>query len=141
MADIVAFLLARISEDERLARVTIRHLDTVTGQSDEEVQWRWAAVSPTSGSTELFGPGAPAPNQILAECAAKRTIIDEIAIVRDAAVDVGNRKHFATTDKTRIECRVELARLEGRLQILRTAVRAFTRPYAGHPDYDPAWAV
>ena len=91
------FLLQRIAEDEAVAR-------------------RIAAV----GSCEP----AYHPARVLAECAAKRAIVDDLSRFLANADAAGARSDHPTL----------MAGIE--LQL-----RHLAAPYANHPDYDPAWKV
>ena len=104
------FLHARISEDEALARA--------------------AAVAVT---TQDAAPAGPAPTfdpaRVLAECDAKRRIIDLAyeATGYDMTVDL-ERASSARADSA-------LAFVGDRI------LKALALPYADHPDFDEAWRI
>jgi hypothetical protein len=105
---LAGFLLARIAEEEHDAREAA---PWSTGSRDEgqPVAWRihmrnWA------------------PARVLAECEARRSIVDYYAkCIRLRDVD-RHESQFSTGELTGCEM----------------AVRAMAAAYADHPDYDPA---
>ena len=121
--DLKTFLLARIAEDEELARAAIEPQEM---HPYGDVRMPAMAVSewPDAVRGYLGGPwGEHAANtnpaRVLAECAAKRAIVerwDDPAFSDQGAYDAGYTR--AIDD----------------------AVRALATPYADHPDYQPEWA-
>ena len=96
MTTLADFLLARIAEDEAVAR-------------------RIAAV----GSCEP----AYHPARVLAECAAKRAIVEKAQRADEAfGRQINPATSAASFALTEVLCRL-------------------AAPYADHPDYDPAWKV
>lgn len=94
MTTLTDFLLARIAEDEERAREFVQYEDDVY----ETAGW----LSPT---------------RVLAECDAKRRIV-ELAVAADEAMDP------PTT-----------------LILADEVLLALAHVYADHPDFDPAWAI
>lgn len=113
MASIIEFLEARIGEDEALAVSVIAKCDP-----DD---WENPAATGNFWPEEVAFWDGVTPYRVLAECAAKRTIIDnwedpdDIGPL-DGDVDAG---HVLATDN---------------------AVRAIAAIYADHPDYRQEWA-
>lgn len=119
MSDIVAFLLARVAEDERAANETaclcggpICGVPTWYGR--EEAMARFD--DKVSSVNHLL---RWSPQRVLTECAAKRAIIEPYA--RDQAQAYGARRApwgpmgpYAT-------------------------MQALALAYSDHPDFDPAW--
>lgn len=110
---ITEFLLARIAEDERRA-------------SSPDAAWsmHWPECDfpgdiPGSCTCNLTA-------RVLAECEAKRRIVDEC---RSAA-------HWAT--QSDCDAPASYLMVAG---VLEGAVRNLALPYADHPDYDPAWSL
>lgn len=71
-ADLVSWLTAQIAEDDRIANAYL---------TDETLPWRdedWAEI----GSPSIDHVQRHDPHRVLAECAAKRAIIDEHRIQR-----------------------------------------------------------
>lgn len=107
MDRMVEFLLERISEDEEAANGVNRGL--------------------FNSRVALF-PGdlyplviRQHPARVLAECKAKRRIVEDFEIL--------NRDHRVTHDPT-----TEARRFQARIAMARIA-----EVYADHPDYDPEW--
>ena len=106
------FLLQRIAEDEAAARNSrsiLRILDShqpgALDPEDEPYQTylhfdRWN------------------PNRVLAECEAKRRIVES----------------FAASEQPLTARTAEMA-------VVRMVLRLLALPYAAHPDFDPAWRV
>lgn len=102
------FLLARIAEDEEDARVLVNegalsgfHASDFSGPARDE---EYSALN--------IGAG-----RVLAECKAKRQIVERYAALKPIPVDLA----------------------EGIRGGLEYAVKVLALPYAGHPDYDEAW--
>jgi hypothetical protein len=121
---LVEFLLARIAEDKAAALAATRNA------------WKVDPWRNSSGMEFLvvadFDEGAPAfaiknerdadhiarwdPARVLAECEAKRRIVEELGDYDDGYV-------WASGEASRAE----------------TALQALALPYADHPDYDESW--
>ncbi len=96
MTDVIAFLEARIAEDEAAARVTAPN---VPGADDAD------------GS-----PGSPlCAARILAECAAKRKILDNVPLVTDISSQTGATSQYV--------------------------LMCLASVYSRHPDYQEGWRV
>ncbi len=118
MADLADFLLARIAEDEAVARTA----------ADTEGASRWATLPP--GETPDIDANMGTlphitrhdPARVLAECEAKRAII---AAYREGLwVDPGNRQ----------ECAAAVS-----AEPAASMMRALAAVYADHPDYRDEW--
>lgn len=125
---IVEFLLARIAEDEELARrgaprVGHRRWPMITGGVAAENGDQFVGA-PEDVSAHI---SAWSPQRVLAECEAKRRIIDE-HIFFDA-LDHPYRGHIEASYC--VSCRVQ-----GPCPTL----RALATVYAEHAKYDEAWA-
>lgn len=125
MSGIAAFVLARIDEDEAIARAGI------SGQEDPENGWGYEgrALTPHVGIIHEAAQAAHVtrwhPARVLAECAAKRAIVDaawEDSVMLDVEYHLRGRE-----------------RLEADGDYPDT-LRHLASIYADHPDYDPAWA-
>lgn len=112
MTDVVTFLLARIAEDETLAKRVIAERQAASwapGMEPEEPDLDiWVDVD---GHTPHVAVGA---ERVLAECAAKRGIAEE--------------------------CLAAIGRGESTWLASRVVLPLLARPYAGHPDYQSEWA-
>ncbi|MGY1822766.1 DUF6221 family protein [Geodermatophilus sp. SYSU D00079] len=117
MPDLADFLLHRIAEDEtvavQLAELWAKVTDSDRGRLDPGVR---------EGMDSVFAvaDGAPAdgaPNRLLAECYAKRRIVEHMRY----EVDPGQ------------------GRGAGRPLPGHTVLRLLALPYAGHPDYREEW--
>lgn len=115
------FLRARLDEDERVA--------TVLG---DDMRQSWAI--PEDESVAVIHMHRHAPARVLAEVDAKRRIMDEHTTV---VLRGGPGARYYETTRACRSC-------EPPKQFPETAVpcrtlRLLALPYAGHPDYDPAW--
>ena len=98
MTTIAAFLLARIAEDEATAKAGV-------------------------GAPDLIPLGCHDPERVLAECAAKRAIVEKAQRADEAfGRQINPATSAASFALTEVLCRL-------------------AAPYADHPDYDPAWKV
>lgn len=104
------FLLARISEREAWARAA-DDLDREFPRGDgQPYDYQWVRLSPLSST---FAQGAPSPGDVLAECVAKRRIVERPGWVTDPAYKLG----------------------------IEYAIRALASVYVDHPDYRAEWAL
>ena len=148
--NITDFLLARISEEERLAQDAI---DDDSGQDGGfEDSFDSLTGSGPLGHVPAFGDAAArlvvwnTPRRMLAECAAKRAIVKQH---EDWPVLV-EREPTITSDFQSMTFRMshEMAWLTEREYINRFGIEPPTAPmirtlasvYKDHPDYDPEWA-
>ena len=159
MMTIVDFLLARIAEDEAAAREaspspwSYPGIESVAGGTLYDATRRIADifyehVNDHDGSIvrHLLVPEADAngrhiarhdPTRVLAECEAKRRIVDALEDERQRK-DIYNRDFdlgLLTTDgdfRSRLSANARWAGLDA-------AVRALALPYADHPDYRSKW--
>lgn len=113
MSEVANFLLARIADDEA-----------------EALRW------PTDGNWGLHSPGVMwmdpdgrpiyAPrDRVLAECAAKRQVVDRAVLVANFVADP--------------EAPEATNRVRGTRDGLAAAVAFLAASYAGHPDYRQEW--
>lgn len=115
---ITEFLLARIAEDEAVAQETMRRAvaDPYTDAAEVTLYSNEAA---SSGSPIV----AATPARILAECEAKRRLVDEH----------GDYDGFCATCHDYYE--------HDGIEHPCPTLLALAQPYADHPDYDPAWSL
>jgi Family of unknown function (DUF6221) len=113
------FLLARIAEDEAVARAAIE-----AGGAPASASRIFTSLLRPTGTVEV------PPDRVLAECAAKRAIV---ATTTATAALV-----LALPDSTDQEFVVR-AGARGALSAFETACALLALPYADHPDYDEAW--
>jgi hypothetical protein len=92
MADIIAFLEARIAEEEAAARQGLE-----------------------SGEPALAPLGWFDPVRVLAECTAKRKILENVPLVADVPSAIGGTSDYV------LMCLASI--------------------YSSHPDYEEGWAV
>lgn len=115
------FLEARIAEDEALAQVA------TPGQWERDSGWSITAPPPEDWSgpyvvveTKLRNDAefiaSHNPARVLAECEAKRRIMNELGDYADGHL-------WASSEAFRAE----------------SALRALVLPYVDHPDYQPEW--
>jgi hypothetical protein len=113
------FLLARIAEDEAVARAAIMYRSRVFGGDVGEV----APDFDVRPNDDLSVPAVVVgPERLLAECEAKRRIVEQYA------------EH---ADYDNVEDSYEHA--TGRIVGLGEAVRLLAEVYGDHPDYREEW--
>ena len=119
MSDLTKFLLARIAEDEVVAR---------GAQADAMVGARWKHWT-ADAYEEIQAATLSATRRTLAECEAKRRIVElaEEASSLDMQVD----------SEFRVGPRDEVSEP----YVGDVILRALAQPYADHPDFNPAWRV
>lgn len=131
MDDLVAFLRARLDEDEAVALAVSNgphSPETWTAKSYKEGARNWRVDGQVSVVVDgAFGPDAAHiarhdPARILAEIEGKRQIIREW---EDA-------KATAEADRTDVSARVAMLAFG-------IALRAVAAPCTAHPDYKPEW--
>lgn len=120
---IVEFLRARLDEDERVTRGEITRREVWQRKLD---RMRRINEIVGIGLIDYDGPGAPGdPARVLAEVEAKRRIIDYC----ESAIEAGGIKPGSTWNDDAAGAEVGEA-----------VLHLMALLYAGHPDYDPAWA-
>lgn len=125
MSTLAEFLLARIVDYEAAARDQVE-IDAEFPAPDGYVMgygWHRTITKVSSGRvhSSTFAPGAPSPGRVLAECAAKRAIVDVLQAFESALGEQSGE------------------RMIGTLNGLRIAAKELATVYADHPDYDEAW--
>lgn len=129
MSDLVAFLRARLDEDEAEARAAEGRWIAADGTRIEaEGDGTLARMAVPSGMYAQRRAAAAHivrwdPARVLAEVAAKRAILDEHAADPDAlglCQMCGCGDHY----RVKVPC---------------PTLRIIAQPYAGHPEFDPAW--
>ena len=135
---ITEFLLARITEDETAA------LAAVDGQADPENGWGYEGrtLIPHVGiihhAVQAEHITRWHPYRVVAECAAKRAIVERYVDNLDLALSYRNPKwRDAMNDQDRIEHRMQEARAATSLE----ACVALAAIYADHPDYQTDWKL
>lgn len=129
MTDLAEFLLARIAEDQKWARAAAKFHPT-PWRLDPEVQTtmevgRWLADASDEGVLVANGDAAARhivrhdPARVLAECAAKRAIVELHGQYGDPlSADYG----------------------DGAPDLAADTLRLLALPYAEHPGYRPEWS-
>ncbi len=115
--DLSEFLLARIAEDEAVAKSA--SMEVPQAREEGEVWGVWIGRKWYQSTAYAVHATRYNPARVLAECEAKRRIVNEIAP----------------------EIADQLAGLSGGQILYRDDVllRLLAVPYADHPDYDEAW--
>lgn len=141
---ITEFLLARIAEDEWAAWLATKgpwtadhgYINAGTqpvvsggfdsaGSLDESCRWEDAVHIARHD-----------PVRVLAECEAKRRIVDRYIDAHERVLAYRNpRWEDGMDERDRIERRLQ----EARNATAEFALRALALPYVNHPDYDEAW--
>lgn len=117
------FLLARIAEDEASAKDCLAHPEAMRAY-DREVQDTYRQGWKAERASDLISRWHPA--RVLAECAAKRRIVEQFQMARFATeLDIDEMDDPANTDA----------------EILLTTLVLLALPYADHPDYDETWRL
>jgi hypothetical protein len=119
-----AFLLARIAEDEALAQACLTK-EALTPYSDSRIPpvkpEEWGALVDNYLGGEMGTYCAHFnPLRTLAECAAKRAIIEEY-------------------DGLTFESRSVMDSWEPYRSVMRTTLHQMVQVYRGHPDYQESW--
>ena len=167
------FLLARIAEDEEAARICAEMFPSPWEVADRGWRVRiYSADVPDEGdhadpgdvrvpcvieveptqhhndmrwlSERVEHIARHDPARVLAECEAKRRIVDQLLrherLVAANAEEHAKASSASPPDQERITAlRTHGWELSGRLEALRMAVDALALPYASHPDYGPDW--
>ena len=116
MIDLPDFLLARIAEDEAAAR------EAAVMPYGEEIGWIGHVFSSERDSTPAQDEHITRwdPDRVLAECDAKRQVVDVYRALAVRRHDVGSIRWH------------EVSAYE-------TVLRQLALPYADHPDYRSEW--
>lgn len=134
---IVEFLLARVEEDEALARSASPGPWHVDAESTEVLAVDGIVVA---DGFALSGPQTRAttahiarhdPARVLSECAAKRAVLGLLTVAE---------QHVADVRRSASEYRFVSAAESPRDAIL-CAVQLLAAVYADHPEFDPAWRM
>ena len=123
MTTLADFLLARIAEDEAAAR----EIPAGTWEDATQASWRYDHVFRWS------------PERVLADCAAKRAIVEMHALM-----DGGDPDSFPYESEDGRTVWPGCVICDGDSTPRRLGcdtVRHLAAPYADHPDYDPTWKV
>lgn len=155
MTDIVAFLTARLDEDEITAKLatagpwSYNPSKQWQAPGDNQLQGQECVTygtPPAANSPAAFGPPLPSGG-----CVATTGPADDLQSMIDAAHIARHNPVIALREvvaKRRLL--VQAARLRSRGGIVRSQLlegfangieRNLAAPYADHPDYDPAWRV
>ncbi|MEU6233851.1 DUF6221 family protein [Kitasatospora sp. NPDC047058] len=131
-ADLVAFLRARLDEDERIARRTRqpgyqwRNFDMDGELRDSDNAGTVAYIPHANDRTHIARHD---PARVLAEVDAKRHIID--------LYEAAHERHLNKAERLSPSA---MRRRAGRREALDDTLCLLALPYAGHPDYRPEWA-
>jgi hypothetical protein len=123
MDDLIAFLRARLDEDEQAAQYVLSfEADGFTWE------YQWARFGRHRGrvTRSSFEPGAPSPRRVLAEVEAKRRIVDEC-----------ERK--IRRMRLRVDQNGDDIMSPGMAYLSTTILGPLALPYAEHPDYREEW--
>jgi hypothetical protein len=139
------FLLARVSDDEATAQ---RLMDWDEAPRDRSIPWDnhaadgravgWGFTAVAAGLTSDVAAHIIRwdPTRVLAECAAKRRIVESYEIQRANRDARRSPRAIAIEDERATqERRTQEARCRG----YEDAALALASVYADHPDFDPAW--
>lgn len=131
MSDLAEFLLARIAECAELAHQMQTEVRIFTEDPGFTLEWLYAYstrhASGGSGSGFLRSVYPDTPEDVLAECEAKRRIVAEYV----EAAHLSHRLQDEGSD--------EKWEWIAREAALERVVRLLALPYADHPDYREEW--
>lgn len=126
------FLNDRTTEDEEVALDAL-HVELKYADNGATVEYRWARFTsyPNGGGGSAFELGCPSPARVLAECEAKRRVIeqageatsDRYSVIGEFCVGREETQEAMDTDPGDL------------------ILRALAAVYRDHPDYNPAWAI
>lgn len=132
---ITEFLLARIAEDEAVAQRAASFGADFIGYDtgDRSDAWRGEA-------------GPYDPTRVLAECEAKRRIVEQLQRHERLVIANSEKQTEASCGGLANQEQITALRthgweLSGRLEALRMAADSLVAVHADHPDYDEAWAL
>ena len=144
MTSLTDFLLARIAEDEAVARAAQAHERALLAVKPTwSVVYAWAMMLNTpngrGGGSHNFQPGAPSPARVLAECAAKRAIVEE----HGELYWFSGARGSEPTGKCRICAENEESDYEGAPLVAWPCptLRALASIWADHPAYEAEWRL
>jgi len=121
MTDLVAFLRARLDEDDRAGRISPRD-----DAGDPDVVAAWSGKSASNLYVQFYAHNNPA--RVLLEVEAKRRIVDEQVKVwpyepKDYLSNPENVDAEITADHAEV------------------VLRLLALPYSDHPNYDERWRL
>jgi hypothetical protein len=129
MSELTDFLLARITDDEAVARATSGQPWSATVprmvHADGGFRIKSRYVASTDHDEDRAHIARWNPARVLAECEAKRRIVDA-----EVLRDVGPASHYVSPDVH--------AAIAGRTAT--PVLRLLALPYADHPEYRSEWA-
>ncbi len=136
MTDLIAFLNARLGEDERVAKLAagvpwvaatrMVHVDPAVIRENKLAYGRLGFVATVEHAVDLTHIARHDPARVLADVDAKRRVID---LVTDG---------FTVDAVTPFDVGDEFD--DGYIQAYRDIARLLALPYADHPDYREEWA-
>lgn len=128
MTALTDFLLARIAEDEEVARLGI------SGQEDPENGWGYEgrALTPHVGIIHEAAQAAHItrwhPARVIAECTAKRWVVEHAA----TAIDQANRANGRDTHDVMVNTKAITSA---------TVLHHLVQVYSDHPHFNQAWRM
>lgn len=140
MTSLTDFLLERVAEDEAVAQ------KGVLTEGQLEYLWREFERARVPGAVERLVVGWHDPARVLAECAAKRAIVEVVSAWKHEVVeDCWYTCGAATEERDGGQCCDDARRRTGCDCGLDFRVGAILKPlaniFADHPDFDPAWRL
>lgn len=120
MSEIEDFLQARIEEDEQRASIG------------------WSSLREARWARDDYGRNFMTPSAVLAECAAKRAVVELYEIHRENRdARRSPRARAAEDEKAAQDRRAQ----EARTRVAEDALRALAAVYKDHPDYRQEWRI
>lgn len=128
------FIEARIAERDKAANEAIR-LETIWADDNFELGYEWVRfLRSPSGQvmSSMFVAGAPAPREVLRQCAANRTLLEQYLSAR--------RRFPAPPPDDEAYSRSDIEAMAA-FDTLRVLVRYTAAVWSDHPDYQERWAI
>jgi len=161
------FLLARIADDEAVARAAVASLligappetgewryqmDVITGMDGDELvshvvrdgshsdegAWALAAEDPGADS-KAHHVARHDPARVLAECAAKRRVVALAAVMESMEYTIENEYGSLVQPSAGVEFDEPVTAGDGDTYPSARLLQHLALPYASHADYDEAW--
>lgn len=142
------FLLARIAEDEKVARLAPERMVERLEQQGEAIARSYGDPQPPEDDVSLadamWWTAKDAadwirrhnPTRVLAECEAKRRIVEQYA---EYLSTVRAYRSPRWADAMNEQDKQDARQAEARHRVAEDVARLLALPYADHPQYDEAW--
>jgi len=137
--NLTEFLEARIGEVEAPAKAEVKLVAKVYDGSGFTIAYQWSRLTEqvSGGWGSSFAPGAPTPQQVLAECEAKRRIVAlHQHFPQWLGKTISGDTEFGCDICSRVDDDPGWTHTGGWCETL----RAVALPYKDHPGFDQTWS-